>query len=293
MMTSSSHKTGGKKPAKVRPAGLPTRQQIMDFIAESDQPAGKREIARAFGLKGQEKITLKALLKDMADEGLIDMGPARAFHKMGGVPKVTVLRIADIDGSTLIAIPERWEAEGMPAPRLRVMERGGSRAKGSALGIGDRILARTEEAGSGWVAYPMKKLAKAAELFLGVVEEGSGGKFFLRPVDKRIRNSTQISDAGDAQPGDLVLAEAAGRPPRVTARVTDILGDPFAPRSFSLIAIHKYGIPFTFPDSTEQEAVDASAIDIHAEKREDLRHLPIVAIDPVRSEEHTSELQSH
>ena len=43
--------------------GLPSRQQILDFISAADQPAGKREIARAFGLSGQEKITLKALLK--------------------------------------------------------------------------------------------------------------------------------------------------------------------------------------------------------------------------------------
>ena len=44
-----------KKPAKVRPAGLPTREQVMDFIAESDTPAGKREIAKAFGLKGKDR----------------------------------------------------------------------------------------------------------------------------------------------------------------------------------------------------------------------------------------------
>ena len=39
---------------KVRP-GLPTRQQILDFIETSDTPAGKREIARAFGLSAQDK----------------------------------------------------------------------------------------------------------------------------------------------------------------------------------------------------------------------------------------------
>ena len=53
-------------------SGLPTREQILEFIESSDQPAGKREIARAFGLKGQEKIALKQLLRDMGDEGLID-----------------------------------------------------------------------------------------------------------------------------------------------------------------------------------------------------------------------------
>ena len=271
-----------KSPEKVRPAGFPTRDQVMDFITSSDQPAGKREIAKAFGLKGQEKIALKALLKDMADEGLLDIGPARAFHKMGGVPKVTVLRIVDVDDTTLIATPERWEAEGQPAPRLRVLERG----KRGALTIGDRILARTEEAGRGWVAHPMKKLAKASEELLGVVEAGEGGKLWLRPVDKRIRKDTPISDVGNAKPGDLVLAEPVGRPPRISARVTDILGDPFAPRSFSLIAIHKHGIPHVFPEKVEDEAVAASTIALHEDKREDLRHLPIVAIDPVDARDH-------
>lgn len=275
-----------KTSAKVRPAGFPTREQVMDFIAETDQPAGKREIAKAFGLKGQEKIALKALLKDMADEGLIDIGPARAFHKMGGVPKVTVLRIVDVDDATLIATPERWEAEGQPAPRLRVVERGKPKTRQSALTIGDRILARTEEAGRGWVAHPMKKLAKASEELLGVVEEGEGGKLWLRPVDKRIRKDTPISDAGTAKRGDLVLAEPVGRPPRISARVTDILGDPFAPRSFSLIAIHKHGIPHVFPERAEEEAVVASDLALHEDKREDLRHLPIVAIDPVDARDH-------
>ena len=75
--------------------GLPSRQQILDLIASSEETIGKREIARAFGLKGHEKIALKALLKDMAEEGLID-GKRTAFHAMGGVPRVTVLRVVDI-----------------------------------------------------------------------------------------------------------------------------------------------------------------------------------------------------
>ena len=94
--------------------GLRTRQQIIDFITTSPTPAGKREIAKAFGLTAQEKIALKALLKDMADEGLIDSAPGRAFHKMGGLPKVTVLRITDVDdGGNVWAVPERWDADGV------------------------------------------------------------------------------------------------------------------------------------------------------------------------------------
>lgn len=44
-----------KKPEKVRPAGFPTRDQVMEFVTSSDQPAGKREIAKAFGLKGRKR----------------------------------------------------------------------------------------------------------------------------------------------------------------------------------------------------------------------------------------------
>jgi len=249
----------------------------MDFITSSDMPAGKREIARAFGLHGADKIALKALLKDMADEGLIDSAPGRAFHKMGGVPKVTVLRIVDIDGKDAIAVPEHWEAEGKPPPRLRVIER----SSRSALGLGDRILARTEEKGNGWIAHPMKKLARSAELLMGVIDRDENEKLWLRSVDKKVRRDLPVSDAGDAQPGDLVLAEPSGRPPRTSARVTDILGDPFAPKSFSLIAIHKFGIPFQFPDEVEEEAAKFATLPLHPDKREDLRHLPIVAIDPV------------
>lgn len=264
---------------KPRPAGLPSRQQILDFITSAPGPSGKREIARAFGLHGADKIALKALLKDMADEGLIDSAPGRAFHKMGGLPKVSVLRIVDVDDGDVVAVPERWEAEGIPVPRLRVIERG----RRSALGIGDRILARVEERGNGHVAHPMKKLVRSEELILGVIAE-EGGRHWLKPVDKRDRKDTLISDLGGAKTGDLVLAEKTGRPPRITARIQEVLGDPFAPRAFSLIAIHKFEIPNVFSVDLLKEAEEVAQWPLGG--REDLRHLPIIAIDPADARDH-------
>src|SRR5690349_7106778 len=262
-----------------RSAGLPSRKQILDFIASSDQPAGKREIARAFHLSGQDKIDLKRLLKDMADEGLIDSSPGRAFHKSGGIPKITVLRVVEVDDSGQVrAVPEEWHAEG-PAPKLRLIERG----RRSALGIGDRVLARTEEAGQGYVAHPMKKLARSAELVLGVVRQ-EGERFWLSPVDKRERREFAIADLKDAQAGDLVLCEISGRPPRTSVRVDAVLGDPFAPRSFSLIAIHKHGLRHEFAQGAIDEAHRVSQQPLG--EREDLTHLPIVAIDPADARDH-------
>jgi ribonuclease R len=265
--------------SKKRSAGLPSRKQILDFIASSDQPAGKREIARAFGLSGQEKIDLKRLLKDMADEGLIDSSPGRAFHKSGGVPKVMVLRVQAVDdGGNVWAVPEQWHAE-TPPPRLRVVERG----RHSVLGIGDRVLARTEEKGQSLIAHVMKKLARSAELALGVVKQ-EGTRFWLSPVDKRERRELAIADLKDAEAGDLVLCEVTGRPPRVSARVDAVLGDPFAPRSFSLIAIHKHGLRHEFAQDAIDEAHRVSQQPLG--EREDLTHLPIVAIDPEDARDH-------
>ena len=266
-------------PRQNRPSsGLPTPKQILDFIAQSGTPAGKREIARAFGLNGHDKILLKGLLKDMADEGLIDSAPGRAFHKAGGVPKVTVLRVISIEDGQVLATPESWHAD-TPAPRLRVIERG----RRSALALNDRILARTEEAGQGHVAHVMKKLERSADLVLGVVK-AEGERLFLSPVDKRERREFAITDLKDAQPGDLVLAEPGGKPPRFTARVDAVLGDPFAPRSFSMIAIHKHGLRDEFRAAAIEEAKTVATLDLG--QREDLTHLPIVAIDPEDARDH-------
>ncbi|MFM5895449.1 MAG: ribonuclease R family protein [Novosphingobium sp.] len=271
----------GKKP-KPQP-GLPSRKQVLDFIAKSVDPAGKREIARAFGLKGQEKIQLKSLLKDMAEEGLID-GNRTAFHRMGGVPKVTVLRVVEIDEGEAIAVPDSWTPDdAVPPPRIRLRAMKG---RDGALRSGDRVLARTEETATGWIAHPMKKLPAAADQTMGVIEIDKAGKAWLAPVDKRERSSLPVADLGEADEGQLVLAEPVGRSPRSGVKVTAVLGDPLAPRAFSLIAIHKHGIPFAFDPETIEEAELAAKLPLHAEKREDLRHLPIVAIDPSDARDH-------
>ncbi|MEO1045015.1 MAG: ribonuclease R [Pseudomonadota bacterium] len=267
--------------SKASASHLPTRKAILDFIAGSEQPAGKREIARHFKLRGADKIALKTLLKDMADEGLIDSTPGRAFHKMGGVPKVTVLRIISVDNDEVTALPESWHA-ATPAPKLRIVERG----RRSALGKGDRVLARTEQVGKGWRAYPMKKLAKASEMLLGVLQQDARGNPMLAMTDKSKRFTVPISDMGDAEIGQLVRAEQRGVRDRARAYVREVIGDAMQPGAFSAVAIHKYGIPDHFSEAVLDEAARVAKQPLGIEDREDLRHLPIIAIDPADARDH-------
>jgi ribonuclease R len=111
-----------------------------------------------------------------------------------------------------------------------------------------------------------------------------GEKYWLRPVEKKERRELPISDLNKAEIGDLVLAEKTGRPPRLSGRVDTVLGDPFAPRSFSLIAIHKHGIPHEFPSPVIEESERVAKQDLGP--REDLTHIPIVAIDPADARDH-------
>lgn len=262
--------------------GLPTKDQILEFIKTARGPTGKKEIGKFFGVKGQEKIALKSILKDMAEEGMID-GKRTAYHAMGGVPKVSVLRVVDIEDGEPIAIPETWQPDdATPPPRIRVIES----KKHGALRNNDRILARTEEKGGGWIAHPIKKLPVADQAIMGVIEFDGSGKPWLAPVDKKVRNSSHVVDLGGAEEGNLVLAETVGRSNRAGVKVIEVLGDPLAPKAFSLIAIHKHGIPNHFTDEVLDEANESASLPLSEDDREDLRHLPIVAIDPADARDH-------
>ncbi len=263
------------------PPGLPTAEAILAFVASSPAAVGKREIAKAFGLHAQDKIALKGLLRDMADAGQLDTGAKRTVHKGGGLPRVTVVRVVEVSEG-VFAVPDTWD-RSTPPPRVRVVE--GS--KRGALGLGDRVLARIVETGGGYSAFPMKKLAKTEEFVLGILRQDGGGgvgAYRLVPVDKRSRIDFRVTDRGAAEAGDLVLAEPAGRGPHLTARVIEVLGDPFAPRSFSLIAIHAKGLPCRFSEAATEQAEKAAHQPLG--EREDLRHLPILTIDPADARDH-------
>ena len=95
-------------------------------------------------------------------------------------------------------------------------------------------------------------------------------------------------DSHGAKNGELVEAEQAG--PRAAAlacrwpRDRRAAGRSSAPRAVSLIAIHQHGIPDDFPDDVMAEADAAQPAWIKG--REDLRHLPLVTIDPSDARDH-------
>jgi len=265
---------------------IPSKTDILQWISDHPTKAAKRDIAKAFGIKGAARIDLKRVLKELEAEG--KLAKRRSSYRDANVlPPVTVCEVtgADADGD-LYARPLEWTGDGA-MPRLLIMLRDSD----PAMATGDRFLGRlTTVVGEDFshTARIIRRIGNNPLRLLGVFRQGAeGGR--LVPIDK---GSTKewIIPAGataEAKDGELVEAEQSGPKGRMglpKARVIARLGDPSAPRAVSLIAIHQHGIPDHFPDDVVADADAAQPAALG--KRKDLRDLPLVTIDPADARDH-------
>ncbi|MCK0210034.1 ribonuclease R [Starkeya koreensis] len=267
----------------------------MAFIAAQGGDVGKREISRAFGLDGGDRIALKELLRELADEGLLGR-KRRKLHVPGALPAVVMAEVIERDeDGELIATPIDWDEEehGEP-PRILVRLARRGRTAGPAPTIGDRVLLKTEEIpeADGLIRHNgrvLKLIEKARALTLGIFRKDAQGGGRLVPIDKRNMGrefAIPPDFAGDAQEGDLVSVEvvrhhAYGLP---TARVKERLGSVATEKAISLIAIHAHAIPSVFRREALAEAEAAKPATMA--HREDWRDLPLVTIDPPDAKDH-------
>ncbi|MGE5766510.1 MAG: ribonuclease R [Bacteroidota bacterium] len=274
---------GPRKSDKARSAPFPSKEQILAFINESSEPVGKREIARAFHIKGNDRIPLKALLKELKAEGALEKHPSRRLSSPGRLPNVLVIEVFELDeDGELLARPTVWDDDKGRPPRIYVAPDHRSRA---VLAMGERALARLTLGDDGnYEAHIIRKLDRPPQRVLGVYEIGSeGGR--LRPTDKRAKKDFVLrsSDAGGAAPGELVLAEMLpqrGRRDSLglrSVRVLERLGRGDDPRALSLITLHEHGLLSEFPQKAIDEAEAAEAAPLG--RRHDLRDIPLVTID--------------
>ncbi|WP_407340302.1 ribonuclease R [Methylocapsa polymorpha] len=283
---------------------LPSRDDILAFIAREREalgekaPAkiGKREIARAFGIKGADRIALKRMLKELEAEGSVERR-RKTWHKPGLLPAIVLADIfsRDRDGD-LLAAPVEWDATQGPIPKIVVSMPRRQRPGAPTPGVGDRALLRVEflpDAKAGEPAYSsrvVKLLPRAKTQVLGIFRAHPDGGGRIQPVDKKNANRGELEVApggeGEARDGDLVAVEIlrSGRFGLPAARVRERLGAIDSEKAVSLIAIHTHQIPNVFRPETIAEAERArpAAID----RREDWRSVPLVTIDPADAKDH-------
>ncbi len=260
-------------------SALPSKADILEFIQNSPDRVGKREIARAFRVKGSDRQALKDMLRELENDGSIERNANRKFSESGRLSEVAVVEAVRIDADgELTARPVSWE-EPEPPPLIFVRS---TKASSRAIGVGDRILARLKPVGDGtYEAQTIRKLKGGARQILGVCERHSQGGFLLRPIDRRERQTIVISksESKGAKPGELVLVEVAGsgRAGRSRGQVIDRVHDANITKALSLIAIHSHGLPHEWSAAVLNEAERSGPVKLG--KRDDLRDIPLVTID--------------
>ncbi len=265
---------------------LPTKAQILDWIAQNPGLGAKRDIAKAFGIKGAARIDLKRLLKELESEGQLEKR-RHSYRDPDRLPPVSILLVKapDRDGD-IWAKPLEWQGDG-PEPKVLMV----LRATDPALAEGDRILARLAEVQGQPYQYEgrvIRRIGVSALKVVGIFRKGAEGGRIV-PIDKGSDKEWAVAPGAvhGAKDGELVEAEQAGPKGRMglpQARITERLGDPSAPKAVSLIAIHQHGIPDDFPDEALAEADAAKPAGLKG--REDLRDLPLVTIDPSDARDH-------
>ena len=265
-----------KKPFKKSP--FPSREEIFHFINDSPKRVGKREIARAFKLDSAQKMTLKKVLREMEQEGLLERDSGRRVRDPAALPPVTIVEITgpDMDGEVM-ARPVSWEGTGEP-PKIYMIQ---DKRRHHHPGPGDRVLARLTPGGDGaFEARIIRAITDAPRQILGIFET-TGGRGRIRPTDRRSRGEFAIDprDTLDAKPGDLVRAEPLpGRNLGLRqAKIVERLHRGEGMAAPSMIAIANYDLPTRFTAEAEAEATRAGPAP--TKDREDLRKISLVTID--------------
>ena len=270
-----------------RTSRFPSAGQVLDFLNSAPAGAGKREIARHFGLKGSDKIELKQLLKQLAEDGKLAR-KTRRYSDASGLPELCTVEVreADRDGE-LIAEPVDWDPAQGGKPRVLVKLKD---ADGAPV-RGDRLLVKLTPSASRAAPYTatlVRRLNDRTGRILGIYRLAKGRPARIVPVDKKARRELTVPPGQDngALDGELVEAEIIKDRSMglAAARVRERLGDMEDQRNVSLIAIHAHGIPHEFPAKVLSET--AGLKPFNRAGREDLRDLALITIDPADARDH-------
>jgi len=271
-----------KMPKSTRFAkGVPDRETLLKFIRESGE-TDKAAIARAFGLKGEDRRVLRALLQTLETDGTLGKRGRKGFAEAGALPEVGVADVVDrsTDGDLLVKLTKGDDAPLVPlAP--------GGDPKSGAPGMGDRLLVRFVKLENGETeARLIKRLGQSAHRILGVIRK-SNREVRVEPVDRKTKDTLLLPQGENVRDGDLVLAQIESHGSRYGpkhGKLLEIVGREDEPRAYSLIAIHTHGIPMGFPEGAEAEAEAAEPPTLSG--REDLREVPLITIDPMDARDH-------
>lgn len=264
-----------KMPAKKHLQGqqMPTMKELTDYLNAQTGKVGKRELARAFGIKGDNRIELKRMVKDLKNQGVIETERhGRRIGAKGVLPERVVVEITGTDSmGDLIARPLEWVGD-TPAPQIIITKDKLS----PPAGIGDVVMAHIKNVGNRvYHGEATRRVTAGENHMVGVYENG-----FVMSVDKRLKQTFELVGAPEKLYNrDIVIVDIPPvRERRPSAKFVRKIGSMDSPFSATLISIYLYNLPVAFTQSAEKQADKATVPDVDKTRR-DLRSIPFVTID--------------
>lgn len=238
----------------------------------------RRELAKAFNIKGDDRVILKSLLKEMTVAGdLLKIGKS---YELPAAKDIVTLKVVEEDSDCYIACLEN-ALEETDATKIIIPKDKYLKVKGT-LSPNDLVVAKLYKVSERtYRAEIIRQVSSASRAIVGVFFGTSSHGGEVEPTHRGERQIFKIPSAKTmgAEDGDIVrisiLDGAPGHPG--TAQIIERLGSIKQAKSLSLIAIHTYNLPVKFQEKSVELANKAKIPSLQG--RTDLRHIPLVTID--------------
>lgn len=261
-----------------------SRDSILDVVRERPDHYDRKRLAKRLGIKGDDRRTLRQMLRELVEDGAVVYTPEKTYRLADALPGVMVINVTEIDGDgELWGEPEGKDGKAA-ARRVLIFDKAERGSTDGALGLGHRALVRIKMRKDGLITgHVMKRLGQGASTHLGVLNK-TGQGWRIQPVSKKARHDYGIDGLPDsAIEGDLVMFRSTrrNRGQLRLAEIIDTIGSINDDRAASLISLHENEIPLGFSDAANDQAQQATMPKVGEIGHEDLRHLPLLTIDPV------------
>jgi ribonuclease R len=255
---------------------IPSREVILDLLAEAEKPLDHSEIARTLDLAEAEQIeALQKRLRAMERDGQLMVNRRGAY---GLVDKMHLLHCR---------VQGHRDGYGFAMPLAEGDDIYLSARQMHFVFDGDEVLVQVtgEDRRGRLEGRVVEVLERKHRTVVGRYQEESGIGFVI-PDNGRLTQQILIppKEKGKARSGNIVTAEITEYPTRkfgAKGRIAEVLGDHMDPGLEIDVAIRSHGIPWEWPDGVLDEASRLEAEPLEADKqhRIDLRKLPFVTID--------------
>lgn len=255
---------------------IPSREYILEYLAEKGQPATYEDIHDDLGMKSDEESeALRRRLIAMARDGQLLRNRKGAYGPLDKMEVIAGRVIGHKDGFGFVVPDEGGEDLFLSPRQMR------------SVFHGDRVLTRVSNIDSRGrrEAIIIEVLEHNTQQIVGRfhIESGAG---YVESANQRINQEILIPPDAfkGAENGQLVVAAITTQPDKFSrpiGEIVEVLGDHMAPGMEINVAIRNHDLPYIFPDEVLQEAAKFPAFvpEEAIKGRVDLRNLSFVTID--------------